>query len=182
MKKPKRPNEFYPTDQRVTKQLLKVLPSISGTILEPCAGALDMSNLLKAAGNKVITNDIDPSRQTDYHCDATKEEFWEATKNLELDWVVTNPPDTLAHKIIPHAFKAAAKGIAMYVRLSYLEPCSNRAQWLSENPPDRIICLPRFSFTGDKKTDTMTRVWLVWDKTAKPTHHIQIVARSEMEQ
>jgi len=50
------------------------------------------------------------------------------------------------------------------LRLSYLEPCQNRAQWLADHPLTKLIVLPRISFNGSGKTDSCTTAWMIWDK------------------
>jgi hypothetical protein len=55
----------------------------------------------------------------------------------------------------------------MLLRLSFLEPTRERGPWLAANPPDLVIVLPRISFTGDGKTDSVTCAWMIWDKDIK---------------
>jgi hypothetical protein len=123
----------------------------------------------------VWTNDIDPNVQADQYKDATDPEFW---TSLKPDWVVSNPPFLCCHPIIVGAFSAARRGVAMLLRLSYLEPCKDRAGFLSQHPPSLIV-LPRISFTEDGKCDSVTCAWMVWDKTRQDTT-VRIVTRQEM--
>ncbi len=58
----------------------------------------------------------------------------------------------------------ARVGVAFLLRLSYLEPCWDRADWLVQHPVSKLIVLPRISFTGDHKTDSVTCGWFVWVK------------------
>jgi hypothetical protein len=37
-------------------------------------------------------------------------------------------------------------------------------RWLAEHPPTKLIVLPRISFTGDGKTDSVTCAWYVWER------------------
>jgi hypothetical protein len=108
--------------------------------------------------------------------DALERQFWqqaEARVNADygdlepgIDWIVTNPPFNVAAQIVPNAFNHAVKGIAMLLRLSYLEPVEDRGAWLNSHPPSDLIVLPRISFTGDGKTDSVTCAWMVWRKNA----------------
>jgi hypothetical protein len=66
----------------------------------------------------------------------------------------------------------------MLLRLSYLEPCNNRAEFLSVNPPSLIV-LPRISFTGDGKTDNVTCAWFVWDFSAQE-RQVRVVTKAEV--
>lgn len=156
----RRVNDFYPTPARATQALLKHTV-IAGTALECCSGQNDIASVLRGHGLQVETNDIDPAMPADTHHDATKSPFW---VDKTPDWVISNPPFSVASSIVEKAYNAARWGSAMLLRLSYLEPCNNRANWLSEHPPTHLIVLPRISFTGDGKTDNVTCAWFVWQK------------------
>ena len=91
---------------------------------------------------------------------------------------MSNPPFGAAPRIVPLAVEHAVAGVAMLLRLSYLEPCENRSQWLSEHPPTRLIVLPRISFTGDGRTDSVTCGWFVWERHALQ-QSIEIVTKGD---
>jgi hypothetical protein len=151
--------DFYPTPAWATVELLKVTGGICGRVFEPCAGDRDIADVLTDAGCEVVANDLDRSRSADLHGDARDPKFWQSVGSF--DWVVTNPPFSEADRILPLAYEHA-KAVAMLLRLSYLEPCGGRAAWLSEFPPDQLLVLPRISFTGDGKTDSVTCGWMIW--------------------
>ena len=167
----RRPNDFYPTDARLTQELLKRV-EIFGTVFECCAGDGAIVKTLQGRFldiNGVISNDVDETRNCAYHFDASSAKEWESFK-WNFDWVVTNPPFTQAPEIIPLAWKYSLQGIAMLLRLSYLEPAKNRGTWLQEHSQyltDLIIFgQPRPSFTGNG-VDTATTAWFVWQKKPK---------------
>jgi hypothetical protein len=141
-----------------------------GVIFEPCAGDLAIANVIDESDVGVVfSSDIDKSRTgCSMYGDATERGFWqEALEELGgILWVVTNPPFNQAAQIVPIAHKHARHGIAMLLRLSYLEPTEDRGAWLNNNPPTTLIVLPRISFTGNGKTDSVTCAWMVWDKRA----------------
>ena len=168
----RRENDFYPTPEWATRELLKRLPVISGVVMEPCVGVGDMARVLVDAPGvaNVLTNDVDTSRPAMSHADATDGFWW---RRQVCDWVVTNPPFCDADRIIPLAVKHAGRGVAALLRLTFLEPCEGRGAWLAEHPPTDLIVLPRISFTGDGNTDSVTCAWMVWDVSAAST--IQIV-------
>ena len=153
-------HDFYPTPRWATETLLKLFP-MAGIIGEPCSGAEDMADELRRH-NQIWTNDIDRSHQADSYHDLTDPASW--AKLPECDWIVTNPPFNIAAAIVPAAYEKARLGIAMFLRLSYLEPCQNRAQWLADHPLTKLIVLPRISFNGSGKTDSCTTAWMIWDK------------------
>ena len=175
-------NDKYYTEAKLTKVLLDNI-DIYGNVFEPCAGNRDISRALEehiysgvhADRSAIFSSDLTdesealyPGDPDDFPKDATTKEFWEAYKASGFDWTVTNPPFNLAPRIIPLAYEYSNRGIAMLLRLTYLEPCGNRAQWLAENA-DQLRCVipvnPRPKFRGDSKgTDSCTVAWFVWDK------------------
>ncbi|HEY9824878.1 MAG TPA: hypothetical protein V6D19_05480 [Stenomitos sp.] len=169
----RRENDFYPTPAQLTKELLKRV-EISGTVFECCAGDGAIAKELEenCLITKVITNDIDSNRKCDLNADASLSIYWNKYFG-SCDWVVTNPPyKDVAPRIVPLAFEHCRIGIAMLLRLSYLEPCTNRGDWLEKHKKfmtDIIIFgQPRPSFTNNGKVDTSTTCWIVWQK--KPKH------------
>lgn len=160
--------EFYRTPTWATATLLDRL-GCDGSVLEPCSGDGAITEMFRSGARHVTTNDIDVEMDADYHLDASDPASW-VRWNGRFDWIVSNPPFSKAHAIVPLAVDAAISGVAMLLRLSWLEPCKNRAGWLSDNPPRALFVLPRMSFTGDGKTDSVTCAWMVWTKLdAAPT-------------
>jgi hypothetical protein len=82
------------------------------------------------------------------------------------DWIITNPPYNQAPAILPLAFQNCRVGMAMLLRLSYLEPCENRARWLAEHPPAKLIVFnPRPRFRADTGgSDSVTSAWFIWHR------------------
>jgi len=168
----RRANDFYPTPEFATRELLARFPHIGGNIIECCAGDGAISQIL-ATGSRLSTvfnNDIDITRGWSFHEDASRDEGWqEIGRRTNADWVVTNPPFNQAALIVPLAFDFARVGIAMLLRLSFLEPVEDRGAWLNVMPPTDLIVLPRISFTGDGKTDSVTCAWMIWEKGKRGT-------------
>jgi hypothetical protein len=174
--------DFYPTPAWATRILLDRCPQIRGRVLECCCGKGDISQALAAKDTiRVLTNDIDRRCAADSHADATGPRAWQQM-NAEIgpfDWVVSNPPFSLAPVIVPLTLRYAVRGIAMLLRLSYLEPCHNRQAWLTEHDArGRVLVLPRISFTGDGKTDNVTAAWLI---VGEVEHGWEVVATAEAE-
>lgn len=164
----RRKNDFYPTPSWATQELLSRV-DIRGYILEPCIGDGAIASVIDGGDRWIYGNDIAPQTNCSFCGDASTRELWETVRNTmpdeRIDWVVTNPPFNVAAKIVPLAFEFAEFGIAMLLRLSYLEPVEDRGAWLKENPPTKLIVLPRISFTNDGKTDSVTCAWMVWEKS-----------------
>jgi len=149
--------DFYPTASFLTEALLDKV-KIEGPVYEPCSGQNHITDVLERAGAFVTTNDIDPNTPAAYHRDATEEKTWSYNR-----WTVTNPPFNCAFEILKHAVKFSSQGVAILVRLSFLEPTLARGPWLKANPPTKLIILPRFSFTQDGNTDSVTVCWAIWE-------------------
>lgn len=165
----RRKNDFYETNAYAVIELLRQVP-IRGVLFECCAGKGAISLPLREyfPTYPILTNDKDVSLPAGHHFDASKSENWErfVFPNETIDWTITNPPFSTAFKILVNAYDHSKLGVAFLLRLSFLEPTYQRQDWLDEHPPDKLIVLPRFSFTGDGKTDSVTCAWMVWDKAS----------------
>lgn len=150
-----------------------------GLAFEPCCGMGDIDSILRQHFDDVVVNDIDKGlkRKLDYN-----ENF--ITMNREeckllagdyIQWVITNPPymitksesptgETLkASDFVKKALKMTDKGVAMFMRLTWLEPCDDRRKILQETPPDKVIIIhPRISFGHHTNTDFTTHAWYIW--------------------
>ncbi len=157
--------DAYYTPESAVQTLLDHV-HISGRVMECCSGEGAIALPLVGHGCQVITNDLNPEMPALMHRDATEADWW--WKGKGIDWVVSNPPFKQAAQIVPLAHAAATVGVAMLLRLSYLEPCADRADFLSQYPPTTLIVLPRISFTGNGKTDSVTCAWMVWSKIPQP--------------
>jgi hypothetical protein len=160
-------NDYYPTPANLVTPLLDRL-QLKGKILEPCAGDGAIARLIPGClSNELYPKDFTP----DWQLDASRPESW-----LEfgaINWTITNPPydAKLLLKIITLALKHSRVGVAMLLRLSFLEPCqkvANRRELLiqyADCMTDLIAVNPRPKFRPDiKGTDNSTVAWFVWQK------------------
>lgn len=159
--------DFYETPAWLTLLALKYIP-FSDTIGEPCAGHGAIASIMAAAGFRVWCNDIDLAKPADYHSDATNARHWESLP--DADWIVSNPPyGRLASPIVQNAYNHAQKGVAMVLRLNWLEVCDDRDKFLKQHPPTTIINVPRFCYTKSAKgkwaTDQCPTNLYCWDKS-----------------
>lgn len=135
----------------------------------------------------IYTNDLDHDKQADYHEDACTAALYE--KVGPIDWVVTNPTyeSQVCLDIVRQAVAHARVGVAMMLRLSFREPTAKgsvqrvtkdgriiraagpRGPWLAAHPPSRIMTLPRYSFTGDGHSDSVTTEWVIWTRERLPS-------------
>jgi hypothetical protein len=170
----RRQNDFYETSKKAVNVLLDYLPKNLGQVFEPCAGknAITIPIRESERARLVLTNDWDEQYQHNCRFDARSWFHWD-NQETAIDWTITNPPFSYAFEILKNAYKKSHIGVAFLLRLSFLEPTIERASWLNEHPPTGLIILPRYSFTGDGKTDTVTCAWMIWNKTvSSQTIHI----------
>jgi len=193
--------DFYETPAWMTRALLRRYPFPGNrywTIVEPCAGDGAILRELPQAGHKIIDNDFDLSHVgRQFHLDATKRATWEAFTRVRngyqsLEVVVTNPPFNVSLPIVELAYEYATIGVAMLLRLSWLEPTEEehatrklypRGPFLEAHPPTRIIVLPRWGFRKQVKTgtDMVCCAWFLWAKQpwfCEPG--IEVVTKREM--
>lgn len=171
--------DFYETPRKATQALLARLPELirdyDDAIFEPCTGEGAIAKVLWEAGKQVWQNDYDRARSADWHLDARRPEVWTCARSVGCQWAITNPPFSDAAEII-QAGIGAGLYIAALLRLSFLEPTrhptNGRMRWLSQQPPARLVVLPRISFTQDRKTDSVTSAWMIW---APVTPGVQVV-------
>lgn len=167
----RQPLDFYPTPSLLTWALLERHRFVpwrnKATVLEPCNGEGAISDVLRESGlfRLVDTADIDPAKPAELTMDATDPQAW--ARMPRYDWIITNPPFNQAPEILPLAYENCRVGMAMLLRLSYLEPCANRASWLAEHPPAKLLIFsgPRPRFRSDaKNTDSVTTAWFIWHR------------------
>lgn len=171
--------DFYATPTYQTRALLRRLPlrgvGHNWILFEPCAGDGAIVRELPAE-SRVVANDIVPRDPflPDYLLDATKGESWKRFNGVDV--VLTNPPFDCAIEIARHAYEAARIGMALLLRLSWLEPTENqrrrkqlrpdrdRGPWLKAHPPTACIVLPRHDYRNNGDTDSVTSAWVLWAK------------------
>ena len=203
MSKQRHNNDAYYTHAGLVKALLDNV-EISGTVCEPCAGEGHIAyQLTEVVCLPIAVHSMDIDFDADYPeltgFDATKSSDWSryCAESIGLDdevfdWTVTNPPyrQPDCQKIIENAWEYSKVGIAMLLRLTYLEPCALSAKdansWLSRGYPLTVddwegrapflknnkkqlshvlVFNPRPQFRTDTKgTDNTTVAWFVWQK------------------
>lgn len=157
--------DFYETNDAAVEALynhyLRYYFGREIRIYEPCVGAGAITNALAKRGfGGFVTNDIGPAHAADFHEDAAT-----FVPKVPFDLVISNPPFNRAFEILKN-LRACGYPVAFLLRLTFLEPTKARGAWLRDNPPDGMIVLPRYSFTGDGKVDSVTCAWMVWGSDA----------------
>lgn len=169
------PLDRYYTPAWATAILLDRVPEIRGRVLlDPSCGDGSMATAVGTRFDRVIRNDVDPGARAPIRRDARHAGLWEAA---HFDWCVTNLPFSLAGGMSLHALDHARSGVALFLRLSFLEVCKGR-EFLVAHPPQRLLSLPRIRFRG-QSTDKVSCGWLVWCRERLSGAPIECVSRSE---
>lgn len=177
----RRERDLYETEMGLTAVLTGNM-NIYGKVLEPCSGPGQMATAIKYYTDHtdctVFTNDINPAYETNFTGDAGDPDS-QCWNTVGYDWVITNPPFSEAHRILPVAFSNARVGVAFLLRLTYAEPAQNgqpRGEWLRDHADHQVwqcTVNPRPKFragevnpkTGKEfGTDSTTVAWFVWRK------------------
>lgn len=175
---PRRPMDFYETSKEAVDALvehyLRKEFHKEASILEPCSGDGALARALVLNGYEFVwRNDLDQTRMAHTHQDARTFNF-----SSKTELAVTNPPFNQAFDILKN-LHPQMNAIALLLRLTFLEPTKDRGPWLAKNPPNKLIVLPRHSFTGDGKTDSVTCAWMIWDKYLSGENAVVIVPKKE---
>lgn len=167
-------NDYYATNPKDTLDFIEQL-STDGfsldnkTILEPCAGAGHITDVLLEKYKDITVDqfDIAPKRDDVQELDFLKGEFG------KYDVVLTNPPFKIAKDIITKSLDIADEYVIMFLKLQFLESVS-RKEWLKNSPLKYIYVYSRraspmmngsnIDENGKKFSNTMTFAWFVWEQ------------------
>jgi hypothetical protein len=181
---PKRiPNDAYYTPLPIYKWLQDKLQLTNQRIFDPCCGNSHATALTFGKDNHVVENDIVPPTENNnrYCFDATEgwDQYLEAQDfygesedgiDWAIDWVITNPPYKrgMSEAIIEQSLIHASTGVAMLLRLSWLEPTRNRVKLLTNSSPRMTLLAvypvsPRPKFDPNQNgNDSVTVAWFIW--------------------
>jgi len=166
-------NDAYYTPLPIYKWLSDKLQLTEQRIFDPCCGNSHATALTFGRDNSVASNDIIPPENSDRYCfDATDPwcvhipEYYLSA----IDWVITNPPYKrgMSESIVQQALIHANTGVAMLLRLSWLEPTRNRVKLLTNSSPRMELLAvypvsPRPKFDPNQNgNDSVTVAWFIW--------------------
>lgn len=170
----RRPSDLYPTPAEVTVALMRFLQLPPDVIVwEPASGKGDMVQAMFSCGITAYGTDIE--RGVDF----LKFSSCPGYRIGEIDWIITNPPFSLAEEFIRHAAELN-KPFAMLLKAQYWH-AAKRAKLFEELPPSYILPLtwrPDFFFKerdgkkgGSPLMDVMWCVWLTpWMKNVQTVY------------
>lgn len=153
-------SDFYPTPKEATIAILEFLNIDKKNIIwEPACGEGDMINVFEKYGYNFLKSDIKDGI-----------DFLET--NLDLfpcNWIITNPPWSLAEKFIKHSFELKVP-FAMLLKQHFWN-AKKRYSLFKECTPKYVLPLtwrPDFCYkqrgSGSPLLDVM---WCVWDGDTK---------------
>lgn len=152
-------------------------------VLDPCAGDCTMARILsKRLGVHVVTGDIDSSSAADFcfnFIDVSTRIIRKMFHATEPDCIITNPPYRITegpgstktkYTLADFARKCLelTPNVALLTRLQWLEDCKDRKDIWRENPPAKILLLPRIEFTDPEGNNvgsgtSMPSIWVIWE-------------------
>lgn len=180
--------DYYPTPPWATRALCEYV--LGGkdflktqSVLEPACGMGHMAFPLEEYFNEVISSDIHDYGFGDVQ-DFLKLEY----ETGVIDWVITNPPFTLAEEFINKALRIAVAGVAMLTRTTFLEGVGRYKRLFKDNPPAIVapFCerVPMLKGRLDKNASSATSyAWLIWIKPNPNKTEVQWISpcRKELE-
>jgi DNA-binding Lrp family transcriptional regulator len=170
--------DYFPTPPWATRALIeRVLPVLGiqpsdlaqKTAWEMACGEGHMAEVLREYFGQVAATDI-----AEYGYGESGIDFLDAATRREADWGTTNPPfDDKAIKFVLRALKLARVGVAMFVRLQWLETIERYEQIFRDHPPTLVaffvervnLCKGRWEPEG---TTATAYCWLVWLRGEAP--------------
>lgn len=165
--------DFFPTPPWATRALMvHVLNKIHSplsfctwSVLEPACGEGHMAEPLREYFANVFGSDI-----FDYGNGYAVADFLDPSFRIpRVEWVITNPPYSAAEQFVRRCLDSqeVGKGVAMLVRLAWIETEGRYKALFSKRPPHVIAPfverVPMCKGRWDPKGDTATAyAWFVW--------------------
>jgi hypothetical protein len=167
--------DFFPTPPWATRALIeRVFPHLEHaghckwqTVWEPACGEGHMAEVLTEYFKIVAASDVY------YYGYGGIADFLKSTP-APVDWIITNPPfGELGEAFVLRALDHAGTGIAMFMRVQWLDSIGRYERIFKDKPPTLIaffaervnLCKGRWDPEGSTATAYM---WLVWIKGAEP--------------
>lgn len=152
--------DFYETPKNVTVALLRYLKLPADTrIYEPACGAGAISEVLKFYGYTVYSTDLHDTGYGTSGIDFLK------VASTEADWIITNPPFSLAPEFIQKCI-SLGKPFALLLKSQFWH-AKSRFPLFYQQRPTAVLPLtwrPDFLFGQKGGAPTMECVWTVWQK------------------
>lgn len=159
--------DYFPTPPwaaRAGAELIRALDPEASSVWEPAAGGGHLAHGFADYFATVRESDIFPHREGLEVVDFLDPEIEDASA---FDWIATNPPFILAEEFIRLAIKRARRGVAMLVRLSFLEGVKRYGLLYGETPVALVAPfaerVPMTKGRWDPAASTATAyAWFIW--------------------
>jgi hypothetical protein len=161
--------DYFPTPPWATRALIEVvLGKNLNSIWEPACGEGHMAEVLREYCNEVLASDIYAYGYGEVA------DFLEYETDKHPDWIITNPPfGDETEKFVLRALELAKIGVAMFVRLQWLESVGRYETIFRDHPPTCIaffaervpLCKGKWESAGSTAT---AYIWLIWVKGKPP--------------
>lgn len=165
-------SDFYETPYSMTLQLLQHEKFLSSrNILEPSCGHGAISMVLHDNGYENI-------QESDIKMGSN---FLESNEKFKFDYIITNPPFSIALEFILKAKKISTWKIAFLLPLTYLHGQTRLKTIYNDRefPLARVHVFSRYPMLGDQlrkdgkyHTGMQVYAWYVWDKTHRGAPNI----------
>lgn len=156
--------EDFPTPPWAVRALLQRLGDVAGfSVREPACNRGQMVRVLAGAFRAVHASDVH-----DYGAGFRVRDYLDGPVPGLVDYTITNPPFRHAETFIDRALRSSRRGVAMLVRLQFLEGVGRFDRLFSDRPPTDIyvfserVPMVRGRLDGSAST-TMAYAWLLWD-------------------
>ncbi len=170
--------ELFPTPPWATRALIEhVFPRVCATpdglaAHDPAAGLGHMSAVLEEYFIRVEASDVycyplDGGGDTEMFGIKRCDYLDIASDAPRVDWVITNPPFSPAAQFLTLAVREARRGVALLLRMQWLEGRTRYAEIFAPRPPALIapfverVPMCEGGFDPDGNTATMY-AWFVW--------------------
>jgi len=164
-------NDYYATDPQSVRDLLDNYDLKSNSFYEPCCGEGHISKVLceRFPEAKHYATDL-----VDRGYGIGNIDFLRTYQTERADWIITNPPYKYAKEFIDKAIRDSNKGVAMFLKIQFLEGQA-RKKWFKSMPPKYVYVFSKRQdpmrngeelnpATGKKWGSTMCFAWFVWEK------------------
>ncbi|GGR31300.1 SAM-dependent DNA methyltransferase [Deinococcus ruber] len=151
--------DYYPTPADVTHALLDYLSLPAGTrVWEPACGEGHMAEVLKERGLKTHVTDLH-----DRGYGRGGVDFLATPAPVIVEWIITNPPFSLAEAFIRHALSLELP-FALLLKGQFWHAARRRTLF-EEHRPSHVLPLtwrPDFLMGRKGGSPTMEAAWTVW--------------------
>jgi len=172
--------DYFPTPPWATRALFRhVLPALSidtiDQVWEPACGEGHMAAVIaEFARSQVTASDI-----YSYGYGTTPHDFLHDAPLTKPDWIITNPPFSLACEFALRALDLASRGVAMLVRTQWIEGVGRYEKLFRDRPPTLyapfVERVPMVKGRWDPNASTATAyAWFCWSRVSAPSRIVWI--------